>query len=198
VSGIGEPLDGASPECGCPSARYTAHGDGDHSRIEGSGLPCVHHVGLVVRDREKTLGGLLGLLDGGAFRSDVPFPPARFRTGIAVAHLKLGFAWIGNMLVEVIEPQDDQSLQGRFLKDHGDGLHHLGFVVQSIERQLAGMGIARAELLADGTIAGNDVKWAYIDSDIVPGTVLELIELNPASEQFFGAVYSATGGRLPV
>lgn len=188
--------------CGCPAA---AQGPGSHpglafgydGHVSDLPLPAVHHVGLVVRDRERTLGALSGLFGRGAFRSDVPFPPARFQSGIAVASLRLGFVWIGGMLVEVIEPLDEVSVQGRFLKEHGDGLHHLGFVVPSIDAQLAALGVAHEDLLGDGTIPGNAVKWAYVDEGLIPGVVIEFIEQNSAAEQFFDAIYSATGGRLP-
>lgn len=188
--------------CGCPIA---AHGAGAHpsrtfgadGRVSHLPLPAVHHVGLVVRDRERTLGALCGLFGRDAFRSDAPFPPAQFRTGIATALLRLGFVWVGGMLVEVIEPLDDASVQGRFLKDHGDGLHHLGFVVPSIDAQLEALGVGHADLLGDGTIPGNEVKWAYIDEGFVPGVVIELIESSSAAEQFFDAIYGVTGGQLP-
>lgn len=188
--------------CGCPVA---VHGIGAHprlafgidGRVSDLPLPSVHHVGLVVRDRERTLGALCGLFGGGAFRSDVPFPPARFQWGVAVAQLRLGFVWVGAMLVEVIEPLDEASVQGRFLKAHGDGLHHLGFVVPSIDAQLAALGVTHENLLGDGTIPGNDVKWAYVEEGLVPGVVLEFIEKSSAAEQFFEAIYGATGGQMP-
>jgi methylmalonyl-CoA/ethylmalonyl-CoA epimerase len=188
--------------CGCPvgvhaAGAHPAVAFGTDGRVSNLPLPSVHHVGLVVRNRERTLAALCALFGRGAFRTEVPFPPARFRTGIDTAHLHLGFVWTGGMLVEVIEPLDDVSVQGRFLKDHGDGLHHLAFVVPSIVDQLAAFGVRHADLLADGTITGNEVKWAYVDDGIVPGVVIELIEQNAAAEQFFNAVYSATGAPFP-
>ena len=189
--------------CGCPVA---AHGIGAHpglafgidGRVSDLPLPAVHHIGLVVRDRERTLGALTGVFGRGAFRTDAAFPPARFLGGISVARLILGFVWVGGMLIEVIEPLDDASIQGRFLKEHGDGLHHLGFVVPSIDAQLAALGVGHADLLGDGTIPGNEVKWCYVDGGLVPGVVLEFIEQSSAAEGFFNAIYDATGGHLPV
>jgi hypothetical protein len=179
---------------------HASPGAADHlARLKGTlALSDVHHVGVIVADRDKALAGLGELFVGEPYRMDAVFPPARFRTGIETTSLRLGFVWAGNLLVEILQPTDDQSVQGRYLKDRGEGLHHLGFIVPSIDAHLAALGRDREEaILADGTIPGNDLKWVYLDSQIIPGVVVELIERSPAAEQFFQGIYNVTGGQLP-
>jgi hypothetical protein len=162
------------------------------------GLPDIHHIGLIVANRERALAGLGEMFTGPAPRMDATFPPAKFRTGIATTTLRLGFVWAGNLLIEVLQPVDDQSLQGQYLKDHGEGIHHFGFIVPSIKAQLEAFGPdLGANILADGTIAGNDLKWMYLDNQMLPGVVIELIERSSAAEQFFQGIYDVTGGQFP-
>lgn len=162
------------------------------------GLSSVHHIGMIVADRDKALAGLGEMFTGPPSRMDATFPPAKFRGNISTATLRLGFVWMGNLLIEVLQPVDDQSPQGHYLKQHGEGLHHLGFIVPSIEDHLNALGRDREDIvLADGTIPGNELKWVYVDSQIIPGVIVELIEQSSAAEQFFQGIYDVTGGRFP-
>lgn len=121
-------------------------------------------------------------------------------SGIIGFNLRIGFVWMGNTLLEFLQPVDDRSPHSAWLRDRGEGMHHLGFLVRSIDRELDAMGAARGgarpPLLVDGT-ASENVRWVYLEGEVASGAVIELIERSPQSEQFFEQIYRATGGRMP-
>jgi methylmalonyl-CoA/ethylmalonyl-CoA epimerase len=170
-------------------------------RRDGSGLPDLHHIALIVTDRDRSLAKLQdGLGFGRSYVFDSQFPKARVSSGVTGFNLRIGFTWMGNTLLELLQPVDDRSPHATFLKERGEGMHHLGFLVRSIDRELDAMaatrGGQRPPLLVDAMTA-DDVSWCYIEGEYANGAVIELIERSPQSEEFFKKIYQATGGRMP-
>lgn len=169
------------------------------TRADGSTLPSVHHVGLVVRDRDRTLATLSdGLGFGPAFCFDGVFPDAILANGETGLALKGAFVWMHNTALEVVEPADDRSPHAEFLKEKGEGLHHLAYWVGSVRGEIAAMarGGMTPRVMIDGT--AGEVPWCYLDGDVPGDALIELIERNPGSEQFYEQVFAAIGGRIPV
>lgn len=164
-------------------------------------LPDVHHIGLVVADRDRALATLQqGLGFGRAHLLDMQASTARVSTGVIGFGLRVGFVWLGNTLLELLQPVDDRSPHATFLKERGEGMHHLGFLVPSIERELDAMASTRdgerPSLLVDAR-AADGVSWCYVEGEYASGAVIELIERSQAAERFFEGIYDVTGGRLP-
>ena len=153
-------------------------------------LPELFHVGWVVRDctaAQKELSARLGagpfLSAGEQTRFDGVFVHGK-QTSFA---LRIAFGALGGVLLELLEPLDDRSPHAEFLASHGEGLHHLAFLVPDFDEQLAAVrGPSPAELLIDGTAPEHPVRWAYVDASESRGTVIELLERTPQSEALFG------------
>ncbi len=92
-------------------------------------------------------------------------------------------------MLELLEPLDDRSPHAAFLAEHGEGMHHLAYLVADFDEQLAAIRGIRpeAELLIDGTGPGNPVRWVYLDGGASRGTVIELLERTPLAEARFGS-----------
>lgn len=182
---------------GGPGGRASASGE----RRDGSGLPDLHHIGMVVADRDKALAGMESAFGfGRAYRFDLQSPTARVSNGVIGFNLRVGFVWMGNTLLEFLEPVDNRSPHSSWLRDRGEGMHHLGYLVRSIDHELdaiaATRGGARPPLLVHGD-GSEPVRWVYLESEIANGAVIELIERSPPAERFFEQIYRATGGRMP-
>jgi hypothetical protein len=79
-------------------------------RPDGSGLPDLHHIGFVVADRDRALAGAENAFGfGRAHRFDLQSPTARVTNGVTGFNLRAGFVWMGNILLEFLEPVDDRS-----------------------------------------------------------------------------------------
>lgn len=173
-------------------------------RRDGSGLPEVHHIGMVVADRDRTLATLQqGFGFGPAHLVEAQLPTARISNGVVGFSLRAGFVWMGNVLLELLQPLDDRSPHAAFLKKRGEGLHHLGFLVRSIEHELDAMASTardgqRPSMLVDATSgAAGGMSMCYVEGDSTHGAVIELIERTPQAERFLETIYGVTGGQLP-
>lgn len=50
--------------------------------------------------------------------------------------MRLALANIGGVQWEIIEPKDDKSIYAKFLKEHGEGLHHVAFGVEDYDKAM--------------------------------------------------------------
>lgn len=171
------------------------------TRTDGSGFPPIHHIGMVVRDRDRTLANLANTMGfGPAFPFEGIFPDAVLANGEKGIALKGAFVWMRNTAVEIVEPMDNRSPHHEFLETRGEGLHHLAYWVDSVRDEIAKMRAGGSEptILVDGTGPGNDVPWCYLEGDMAGSALIELIERNEGSEAFYAAVFDAIGGKIPV
>lgn len=74
-------------------------------------------------------------------------------------------------------------------------MHHLGYWVDGITDHLAHLESGGMTCLVDATGPGNDVSWVYLEGEPAGGAVIELIDRDPTSEQFFAQIYDAVGRR---
>ena len=75
-------------------------------------------------------------------------------------------------MIQVVE---GESVHSKFLEERGEGLHHLGFFVKDLEKELARLEKDGIKVLERGEVLGT-VKFAYIDTKETLGVVLELIQ----------------------
>lgn len=193
-------LRGPGP-AGAGAAGIPPHPRYDGTRADGTGLPPLHHIGMVVRDRDKTLANLSSAMGfGPASVFEGIFPDAVLANGEKGLALKGAFVWMRNTALEVVEPMDDRSPHHAFLQERGEGLHHMAYWVESVTGEIARMkaGGANPKILVDGTGPGNDVPWCYLEGDMAGSALIELIERNEGSEQVYAAVFEAIGGKIPI
>jgi methylmalonyl-CoA/ethylmalonyl-CoA epimerase len=103
------------------------------------------HVGIVVKDWKKTMEYYMSL---GIF--DIPPQDEVVMEGkkikIIGADIFLGPLWI-----EVFQPVSGDSLQQKFLDEHGEGLNHIGYEVPDLQK-------ARAIMTAKGVPVAFHIK----------------------------------------
>jgi methylmalonyl-CoA/ethylmalonyl-CoA epimerase len=162
-------------------------------------LPELFHIGWVVRDCAAAQRELSARLGAGPFVSmgeERLFDKALVHGKPLPFSLRVAFGALGGVLIELLEPLDDKSPHAEFLDSHGEGMHHLAYLVPDFDEQLAAVRAARpeAELLIDGTGPGNPVRWVYVDGGAVHGTVIELLERTPQAEAAFGAALDLLAG----
>ena len=143
----------------------------------------LEQVGYVVRDAEKSAESMWKHFGIGPWNI-VTIPadftekmtyhgkPARFGFKAAVTQKK-----VGGFEIELIEPLEGDSTYRDFLRDHGDGIHHLGWhKVNSLDaynktaRALEQAGFA---CLMSGQSRG--VAFGYFDTTRVLSTILEVL-----------------------
>jgi methylmalonyl-CoA/ethylmalonyl-CoA epimerase len=150
-------------------------------------LPELFHIGWVVRDcaaAQRELGARLGAGPFVSAGNEARFDKTLVHGKPTPFSLRVAFGALGGVLLELLEPLDDQSPHAEFLATRGEGLHHMAYLVPDFDEQLAAVRAARpeAELLIDGTGPGNPVRWVYVDGGAARGTVIELLERTPQAE----------------
>ncbi len=163
-------------------------------------LPELFHVGWVVRDCAAAQEELSERLGAGPFLSAGEashFEHALVHGTPVPFSLKIAFGALGGVLLELLEPLDDRSPHAHFLRENGEGLHHLAFLVDDFDGQVAAAKRASPpmDLLVDGTGPGNRVRWVYLDGASEParGTVIELLERSELSLSLFAPFLDLVG-----
>ncbi len=90
---------------------------------------------------------------------------------------KLAFFEVGGaMAIELIEPNDEPSIWRDWLNEHGEGIHHVAFVVDDMEKRIKACEDFGMKTLQTGNFAAGDGRYAYMDATKDLKTVLELLE----------------------
>ena len=146
-------------------------------------------IGIVTKDvkamakRYEELYGVTGwtIIDG-----EKGFDPDQKAVGLTVRgervdfEISLASAWVGDVEIELIQPLDDKSDYARFLKEHGEGVHHIsiGTDPKAYAAKMKERGIQE---LMKGTIP-NTSNWVYYDSENEIGMITEVVDRSIAGE----------------
>ena len=86
---------------------------------------------------------------------------------------KIVWARLGDVELELIEPQDSSSVYAEFLRDHGPGVHH---VMLAADFDAAGDTFSEAgfALLAEGELQGG--RFRLYDAQQALGMIIEIAE----------------------
>jgi len=131
----------------------------DSSKIA---LSAPDHLGVVVEDMDKAkelLSRVLGLgpwqvIDYAPDKDDL-FIGEPFRLRLAVAEQ-------APLVLELIQPLEGKSIWSEFLKNNGEGLHHIAFTVSNWDEMVQIMELAGIRMAAGGTINGK--RWCYFET----------------------------------
>ncbi len=139
-------------------------------------LPPVYQLGYVVRDIEKTCAFYEATYGVGPFTviPEVDMDGAILRGTPVETRIKVAFAKSANVEIEFIQPLHGKNLYTEFLDAKGDGIHHLGFVVDDMnswKAQFAARGFEPVFHRDMGVM-----EFAYFDTSAVGGLMLELLQ----------------------
>ncbi|UCE52433.1 MAG: VOC family protein [Desulfobacterales bacterium] len=139
----------------------------------------LHHISIVVRDIDAAVK-FYESIGIGPFKS---YPPIKEYVKIDVPdkegfyNLTIQCAQIGPVELQLIQPGAGRSLYKDFLEKKGEGVYHLGFVVEDIEKsdaEVKAMGLA---VISSGRRA-NGSGFSYLDTVDKAGVTL-LIRQSP-------------------
>jgi hypothetical protein len=132
---------------------------------------------IVVADIEKAAKGWADLLG-------VPVPEVRsnnanadpnitYRGEVATYGLKVANIKMGNFVIELHEPDKQDSTFSEFYAKHGNGVHHIGFEVgERRDAIVAELGEEGYDMRQIGFYPGS--SWTIVDSEDVLGVNLNI------------------------
>ena len=139
----------------------------------------LHHVGVVVRDINKAIAYFealgIGPFTAGpqktfavSFKGELHGRPAEWTTTISNAEL-------GGAQLELLEPTEGDQALKESLDQTGEGLHHLGFVTDSLDAEIANFKSNGVGIWTKGAAAGG--PFIYSDPTPTGGIAIEFREI---------------------
>lgn len=149
-------------------------------RSTGIGTDVICQVGVIVKDVRATAARVSAVLG-------LPQPPiiqtpgydkakTMYRGAPSEATAKLAFFDFGQVQIELIEPDAEASVWRDYLEAKGEGPQHIAFQVddtRAVTDYLAGHGI---DVIQQGLYADGSGMYTYLDSDVLLGATIELLE----------------------
>ena len=126
----------------------------------------VHHVAVIVRDIDDSLG----------FWRDMLGLPVELVLPIEQDRVTIAFLPVGESKIELVEPTDSSTGVARFLESKGEGFHHVCFEVTDLSEALTRLGLDGLELIDAAPRKGAEGPVAFIHPRSCHGVLVELIE----------------------
>lgn len=96
--------------------------------------------------------------------------------------VKVAVLRVGDSALELIEPTEEDSPIQRFLENRGEGIHHITFEVDDLDKQLEELKEKNIRLVDEEPRKGAEGSLvAFIHPDSTGGVLIELCE--PAAEE---------------
>ncbi len=137
--------------------------------IDSKNLPLLglDHIGIVVHDLEATAAVLERTL---GLRME--------ETENYKNILRIGFLPLGPVDIELIQPMTKEGLNADFLREQGEGVHHVAFAVTDLEMSLNKAIEQGAKLLLAPCIGARGRQIAFLEGEGMGGTILELVAVS--------------------
>ena len=98
--------------------------------------------------------------------------------------VSVAIAYTGTYQVELVQQHNDEpSVYNDYLQKNPPGLQHVGVLVNQLEKTLEDRNLWEKVVQQGRTATG--VRFAYVDTELYNGTMLELIETSEASLKAF-------------
>jgi methylmalonyl-CoA/ethylmalonyl-CoA epimerase len=126
----------------------------------------IDHIGVVVRDIQEALKvyqAALGL-------------PLREVAEVPDQKVEVAFLPVGESNIELVQPLSDDTGTAKFLKERGEGIHHICLEVSDIESALARLKAHGVELIDEEPRRGAHGRVAFVHPRDAHGVLIELVE----------------------
>ncbi len=148
------------------------------------GVTELRQVCIVVHDLQKSMEhyqNILGIGPWEVFEINESITSNTTYHGQVVQHsFSVALATVGSIQLELIQPLKGDNIYSDFLKEHGEGSHHLGHVVvNNIDEAIQtyaceGFPCLQSGHIVNGKYAGR--SYAYVDTVKALGTIIELVK----------------------
>lgn len=126
----------------------------------------IHHVGVVVRDMDQAM----------RFWRDTLGLHVHKQETIQEQGVKAALLTLGDSEVELLEPVVEDNGVARYLQSRGEGLHHVCFEVDSVDRDLDALKAKGVELIDQEPRIGLAGRICFLHPKAMHGALVELCE----------------------
>ena len=149
----------------------------------------ITQIGIVVKDLRKTIEYFTSLGLGPFSVRTAVHPSATVRGKRASYQVKIGTAQQGPVEIELVEYQEGETIHEEFLREKGEGLHHVRFRVTEIDATLDRFAQKGIDILQEDRFVGGG-GIAYLDTGKTGGVIMEVSQLSPDYEPKTGIQYA--------
>jgi len=139
-----------------------------------------HHVGVAIRDIDKTVEYYqsLGI---GTFQPEFLFKSSNFadftvngKPPDTIVELRIRYVQIGPFQLELIQPVEGESPQKEFLNSRGDGIDHIAYTVDDLDKETDKLTKKGIKVIFSGKRQTGG--FAYFDTRKVGNVIIELMQ----------------------
>jgi catechol 2,3-dioxygenase-like lactoylglutathione lyase family enzyme len=147
------------------------------------GLNTVAQVAIVCRDIETSAKRWAAFLDVPVPKITLTKPGSQtkmlYKGQPSNAQVKLAFFKSGQVQIELLEPVGGPSAWKDGLDANGESIHHLGFVVNDLDRSIKALAAMGYAPIHSGRYDGDDGSYVYMDSRKGLGVIVEVLHSDP-------------------
>jgi methylmalonyl-CoA/ethylmalonyl-CoA epimerase len=127
----------------------------------------IEHIGIAVRNLEESILKYEMLLQTSCYK----------RETVVSEHVETAFFKVGESKIELLEAIDNQGAIASFIEKRGEGIHHIAYEVDDIEKEMKRLAEEGFRLLNKVPKKGADNKWVcFVHPKDVSGVLIELVE----------------------
>jgi methylmalonyl-CoA/ethylmalonyl-CoA epimerase len=108
---------------------------------------------------------------------DLEMKGAIYKGRTVDCRFRIGSARQPGVEIELIQPLEGDTPYADFLREGGEGLHHLGVKVDDLDETLASLAGHGIRPVFSHSYPEIGLAFAYLDTDRVGGVMLELIQM---------------------
>jgi methylmalonyl-CoA/ethylmalonyl-CoA epimerase len=163
--------------------KATGRAGGDEVAEPRFKLSKINQIGFVVKDLDKSMEAYwknFGIGPWRVYTYGFPFvKDTTYRGQSENFHMRIALADVGDMLFELIQHLDGETLYKEYGEIAGEGVQHLGIFVPKLADAVQEAEAAGLKVIQSGRAFGvkGDGGFAYLDTAETLGTVYELIEI---------------------
>ncbi len=131
-------------------------------------LPPPNHIGIVVKDLDKTTEFLSSICGLGPWITVEDSPHKDDITIGGPYRIKVAYAKLGPVVLELFQPLEGRSIWSQFLEASGEGIHHIGFEVSNWDEMVSKLQEEGGRMVAGAVFAGR--RWGYFETK--PGGII--------------------------
>ena len=129
-------------------------------------LDKIEHIGIAVRD----------IADAAKFYHDVLGCRVSDQIDVPERKLKIAFIDVSGVNLEFLMPTDENSVLAGFIEKRGEGIHHICFQVDNVEKAALELQEKGAELVDRPRMGAEGKKIVFIKPKSTHGVLIELKE----------------------
>ena len=146
------------------------------AQLELNGLK-LDHIAVVVKDVNKAVD-FYSKAFGLQFEeiAEHQLPPDVITRGKPTPYtMRVTFAQFGPVRLELVQVVDGEGIYTEFLSEHGEGIHHLGYEVEDLEKEVGNAESQGLEMICYLKMLGI-MAFAHFDAAKTNGVRIELVQ----------------------